>query len=161
MATFKTESNAGVSIDTSGLKDLVTVLRRTQPELKKQFFKGLRVGANVVKEEAVFLSLWSSKIPGSIKVQGSGLHLRIVAKGSIAPNAAPMENHGQTGTFRHPLWGSWEWDGVTHSPGKTGDPRIQKARPFLAPALAARFDKVAEIVQSAVDRALLDAGFTR
>lgn len=160
MAKFSSRSDASVSIDTSGLKDLSRTFRLAQPALKKQLYKGLRTAGQVVKEEAVFFSLWSSRIPGSLKVQGSGLHIKVVAKGSLAPEAAPLEHGGQSGTFRHPLWGSWEWSGE-HSPGKTGDPRVQNARPFLAPALAARFNSVVEIVQSAVDQALLDAGFTR
>lgn len=141
-------STSSVAIDTSNLKQLAAVLRKAQPELKKSLYKALRVSGEMVKEQAVFESLWSSRIGGSLKVQGSGLHIKVVAQGSIAPEAAPLEHGGQNGPFRHPVFGNRDvWVS-------------QPARPFLAPALSARFTQIVELVDSAVDDALITAGFT-
>lgn len=149
MAQKTVQSMTSVMVDTSGLKDLAAVLRRSQPELKKQLYKNLRIAGEIVKEQAVFNSLWSSRIPSSLKVQGSGLHVKVVALASIAPNAGPLErgSQGRAGINRHPVFGNREvWVN-------------QPTRPFLAPALQTRFTQVVALVDKAVDDALIAAGF--
>lgn len=147
MAKSVSQSVTSVAIDTSGLKELASVLRRTDPAIKKEFYKGLRQAGHIVEEVAVFYSRWSGRIPSSLVVRGSGLHVQVAARSSIAPDAAPFEHGGQEGTFRHPVYGNREvWVD-------------QPAHPFLAPALAARIDQVLEVTMGAVDSALLEAGW--
>ena len=63
---------------------------------------------------------WSSRIPGAVKVSASfstrsaGGAIKVDAK--AAPEAAPLENKGQSGDFRHPVYADasnprsdWTW----------------------------------------------------
>ena len=134
-------SQSGVSVvaDTRELATLARSLRRASPEAWKAYRLAVREMAQIVAEDAKSRASFSTRIPDTIKVRvlASG-NVEIVAGGPNAPDAAPLENKGQAGTFRHPVFGNREvWVS-------------QPARPFLAPALDAHREQVAKAIEDAV-----------
>ena len=150
MARTKTHTHrvgSLVTIDLSGLRSFATAVRKASPELKTALKAGLREGGEIVADEARARSSWSTRIPGSIRVRSSGIRVSVVAGGAKAPDAAPYENKGVDGFFRHPVFGNREvWVD-------------QKARPFLRPAAEATAPRVTEKVLENVSKVLDDAGF--
>ena len=141
------QSGVGIVADTRGLSRLARDLRRASPEAWRACRAGLLAAAQPVAEDARQRASFSTRIPATIRVRvGSGANVKIVAGGPGAPDAAPLENRGRAGTFRHPVFGNRErWVD-------------QPARPFLSPALEAHREEVAvaleEAVTGAVERAL-------
>lgn len=131
--------------DTRQLARLARNIRAASPEAWKACRVALRAAVEPVAADARSRAGYSSRIPGSIRtrVTGGG-NVKIVAGGAKAPEAAPLENKGQQGTFRHPVFarkdqGRSEWTWVQ-----------QRARPFLGPAADAGAPVVAEKVLQAV-----------
>lgn len=145
-STRASQSGVNIVVDTRGLSQLARDLRAASPESWKALRLALRAAAEPVKLDAQSRAGFSKRIPGTIKVRvGSGGSVKIVAGGSNAPDAAPLENKGREGTFRHPIPGNREkWVN-------------QQARPFLAPALDAHRDEVAAAIESAVADAVARA----
>lgn len=136
------QSGIAVVVDSSEMRTLSKQMRRTAPKLWRALLRDMRVAAAVVSEDARSRSSWSTRIPSSIRVQGTGYGLKVVAGGDTAPDAAPYENKGKQGDFRHPVFGNRDrW--VT-----------QTARPFLAPALYAHRDEVIRAITDGVTRAV-------
>ncbi len=134
-------------IDTSELKRFAVQLRKSAPELSKEFNAGLRAGGELVAQQAKSNASFSSRIPGSIKVRRAGVKVTVSAGGASAPEAAPLEHGGQPGTFRHPVFGNREvWVN-------------QPARPFLMPAVEAEAENVAVLVLNACDGVFRQMGF--
>jgi len=135
------------SINTNSLKELARDLEETVPGTKRALTVSIKESAEIVATEARGLSSWSSRIPGSIRVLGSNQKVVVRAGGAKAPHAAPYENHGFPGTFRHPLFGDRDhW-------------YPQAARPFLTPALANKSDELNRTVLANLDAAFHAAGF--
>lgn len=121
-------------------KDIKAADKKLATNLRQR----LKKGADLVADQAKANAAWSQRIPGSIKSSSSPSSAKIIIR---APNAAPFENMGKAGNFRHPVFGNRQaW--VT-----------QKARPFALPALVAKADEVAELVGKALDDFARDAGF--
>lgn len=136
-----------IRVDTSQLKTFATALRKTAPDLFKEFGAGLRAGGLIIAEDAKQRANFSTRIPPSIKVRRSGVSVKIIAGGDTAPEAAPLENQGQSGTFRHPVFGNFDvWVN-------------QQARPFLAPAVEANEEAVVVQVLATVDGTFRKLGF--
>lgn len=134
-------------IDVSDLKDLARDLRRVDPVLQKQFLKALGRTGEIVATRARQNASFSTRIPGSIKVRRRGVRVRVQAGGDAAPEAAPLENRGKQGTFRHPLFGDREtWVS-------------QPAHPFLTPAAEAEMVPFEQAILSAVNATFVSAGF--
>jgi hypothetical protein len=138
-------SKTGISIycDTKALSRLARDLRLASPEVWKATRVALKAAGEIVAADARQRASFSSRIPASIKVRvTSGGQVKVVAGGVQAEDAAPLENKGRAGRFRHPVYGDREnWV-------------EQPARPFLAPALAAHQDEVAEAIENAVTLAV-------
>jgi bacteriophage HK97-gp10 putative tail-component len=137
-------SKSGISIyaDTKQLSVLARNLRIAAPEAWKACRVSLRAAGNVVASDARSRASYSSRIPASIKVRTTaGGNVKVVAGGPQAEDAAPLENKGRAGTFRHPVFGTDTWV-------------EQKAQPFLAPALAAHESEVAQMIEDAVTAAV-------
>jgi hypothetical protein len=135
-------SKSGVSIivDTKALSRLAADLRRAAPEAWKTTRVQLRAAGQIVADDwRARASGWSTTVPGSVRVLvTSGGNVKVRAGGPRAPVAAPAENHGRAGTFRHPLFADrnhW-YD--------------QKAHPDGAEALAAHQDEVAQAIENAI-----------
>lgn len=141
-------SQTGVSIvaDTRQLSRLARDLRRASPDAWKALRVALRVAAEPVAQEARSRAGFSTRIPATVKVKvTAGGNIKIVAGGPNAPEAAPLENKGRAGVFRHPVFGQREnWV-------------EQPARPFLAPAFDAHKERVVAEVEAAVYAAVLRA----
>ena len=135
------------TIDVRGLRRLSRDLRAAAPAMAVELPTGLKAAGSVVAEEAKSQSSWSTRIPGSVKTRASGTTATVIAGGSAAPDAAPFENRGKTGAFRHPVFGNV---GVWVS---------QQARPFLAPSLEAKSTELTAAVEAVLDRVI--EGLTR
>ena len=140
------QSGVNIVVDTRGLQQLARDLRRSAPDSYKALRGSLRVAVQPVVDDAKARAGFSKRIPATIRARiGSGASIKIVAGGPNAPDAAPLENKGQAGTFRHPVFGNREkWVN-------------QPARPFLAPALDAHRDEIAAAIELAVYEAVRDA----
>jgi hypothetical protein len=150
--TFKTakssQSAPSFVIDTSQLKEFGKRLRATSPAVAKVLRLRLHEVGDVVAEAAREEASFSTRIPGSIKVRVSGFGVKVVGNATgTAPDAAPLENKGQSGSFRHPVFGDREnWVD-------------QKAHPFLAPASERTKVQVEEMALSIIDDTLKSVGF--
>lgn len=150
VARAPTTSKSGgvkVVVDTKALARLARDLRAAAPEAWKACRVSLRAAGEIVAQDARARTSYSSRIPGSIKVRvTSGGNVKVVAGGEAAPDAAAIENRGR-GHVRHPVFGDREvWTDKNSRPA------------FLAPALEAHYEEVADMVTdavaAAVDRAL-------
>jgi hypothetical protein len=140
MATSSNSSSVSVQIDVSAVRRLGADLRAADPVAARTLRLGLKSGADLVAAEARNIaSGFSTRIPQTIKASASGyLSAKVKAGASSAPHAAALENHGFSGTFKHPLFGDrtvWVQ---------------QSAQPFLAPAADRNAVAVEGIVVSAV-----------
>ncbi len=135
-----------IHIDVSELRQLSTALKKVEPKLQKQFFKDLNAGGQIVAARAKANASFSSRIPKTIKVRRRGVSVSVVAGGPGAPDAAPFENRGESGTFRHPVFGNTQvWVD-------------QQAHPFLAPAGRDSIPQVVGSIRAGVDTAFKSAG---
>jgi hypothetical protein len=137
---------ADLSIDVSQLKKLSADLRRVSPALQKNFLKGLGLAGDVVASAAKSKASFSSRIPGTIKVRRKGVAVRVQAGGPNAPHAAPINNRGDGGTFRHPVFGHDVWVS-------------QAAHPFLEPAAEEKIGDVEQIILGVTNEAFIVGGF--
>lgn len=153
-APSSSQSVAGISIDTTELRNLAKMLRQVDPAAARSLTRGLgTIGDLVVnraKEKARGFPRageGTDRIEGSIRKQRSGATLRIVAGGDDAPEAAPLEHNGQGGAFRHPVFGNQDvWVDQT-------------AHPFLAPAADEVAPEIEEQLLGVIDSSLREAGF--
>lgn len=107
----------------------------------------------MVAQDAKRRSSWSSRIPGTIRVETSvgenreGVKIR--AGGPGAPHARPYEGLSVRGdVFRHPVYGNREnWV-------------EQETRPFLFPAAAAMQSVATALILGALDDAAAALGFS-
>ena len=139
-----------IRIDTSQLKQLAYVLKRTEPAIGKELGKSFGDIGQRVAARARANASFSSRIPGSIKVRRRGLGVKVQAGSGNAPHAAPFEHGGKPGLFRHPVFRT------EINPKTWAD---QEAHPFLAPAADEEQPFMETAALTAVDRALREAGF--
>ena len=141
-APHASQSGIPIYADTQQVSRLARALARAAPEAWAACRVSLRAAGMIVADDARGRASFSTRIPGSIRVRTGRGNVRVVAGGPTAPDAAPLENKGQSGNFRHPVWGNREvWVD-------------QPARPFLAPALDAHREEVAQLMEDAVLRAV-------
>lgn len=133
-----------VTVNVSGLRDAATALRQAARKLPSAHREALRAGAEQIADDARAKASWSKQIPRSVRVRARAGGLSVTAD---APNAAPLENRGKPGEFRHPVFGQ---AGVVVS---------QKARPFLHPAAVLNEPKLVDGALEAVDKVMTEAGF--
>lgn len=126
-------------------------MRNLPKETQKAIRPKLRAAGNKVAAQARQNASWSSRIPGTVKVQVSfrknreGVTVR--AGGPKAPHARPYEGlSAGRGVFRHPVWGQDWWVSAP-------------TRPFLIPAAQANKGAIDAEVQSALDVAAAALGF--
>lgn len=133
------------------IEHLIRDLGRVPDDLRRKLRPRLREAGRLVADDAKLRAAWSKRIPRAIKVSTSFTRTRpgvsVIVDRKTAPHARPYEHNGQPGTFRHPLFGDREhW-------------YSQAARPFLAPALAAKNEQAGRLIAAAVDEVTRDAGF--
>lgn len=137
------------------IERLIHDMGRVPDDLRKKLRPKLRVAGRVVADDAKVRASWSKRIPRAVSVRTSFTKTRpgvsVVVNKNKAPHARAYEHGGQPGTFAHPRWGDRR---------AMRDPRfVQKARPFLAPALEAKGDTAGRLITEAVDETTRDAGF--
>lgn len=139
-----------LSIDTAELRRFAAAARACDASIYSRLRTGLTAAGELVANEARERAEWSTRIPRTIKVSSVKATVATVsAGGPDAPHAAPLENGGRTGDFRHPVnaWAKqdraeWKW-------------APQQARPFLGPAADARADEAAELIVGSVEQGFL------
>lgn len=135
------QTGVPIYADTAALSRLSHDLIAAAPLVWAECRLALREAGEVVAADARNRASYSDKIPGSIKVATRGAVVKVRAGGDAAPNAAPLENKGR-GNPRHPLFGNRNyWYTNTGTPA------------FLAPALDAKREVVAEMIATAVGNA--------
>ena len=135
------------TVDVSGLKQLALDLKRADAEGSKLFLKAISTAGDVVAAEARSKANFSTRIPGSVKVRRRGLIVRVVAGGTAAPDAAPLDHRGLGGTFRHPVFGDREtWVS-------------QPAKPFLENSAEEKVGEFGLLVEAAAVDAFVLAGW--
>lgn len=133
---------SNITVDVSELKAFSLFLKGVEVSLQREFLKSLNTAGEVVAKKAKANASFSHKIPQTIKVRRRGTRVNVIAGGAKAPDAVPLEHGGQSGTFRHPVFGSpttpWE---------------EQPAHPFLVPAGIESQPEVMSALVHAVDAA--------
>lgn len=131
------------TVDVGAVGKLAAAFKTASPAVAKSFRTSMREAADAtVKDAKDRISPYSSKIPATIRRGGSVGTLTVSAGGAKAPNAAPLENGGKEGTFRHPVMGDMDvWVN-------------QEAHPFLHPAAEAQSEALAAKVDVAIDEAI-------
>jgi len=133
-----------VTVNTSGLRDVAASLRQAAKRLPAAHRTALLKGAERIAVDARAKASWSTRIPGSVKVKALGSRISVTAD---APNAAPLENRGKEGEFKHPVFGNPD---VVVS---------QKARPFLRLAARLNEPKLVDRALEAIDKTMTEVGF--
>ncbi len=166
------QSGVPILIDATELKILSKALRKAPAEVRREFRTKWRAAAMIVAESAKSKASFSTRIPDSIKVRGYGANIQIRAGGDQAPEAAPLENKGKPGYFKHPVFERKNGD-VKGKNGRTYKEQIrfttrsnrraiasgkesaapwvsQQAHPYLAPALAEKRAEVTTAIGEAI-----------
>lgn len=130
---------------------LIRALTEIPREFRRELRAALTKAGRPVLREAKRRASYSSRIPGALRLSviltGKSPSVAITANKERAPHARPLENLGEPGTFRHPVFGNRSnWVS-------------QRARPFMAPAITTHADESAEAVADAVDKASRKHGF--
>lgn len=127
-------------MDTKALRALSRDLKAAEPKLLADFRVALaRSGEIVALLAKGLIAPYSSRIGGTIQVKALTATVKVIAGGARAPHAAPFENHGSPGTFRHPVFGNYDvW-------------RSQQAHPFLTPAGEQGGEKAQDEIVKACD----------
>jgi hypothetical protein len=122
------------------VSDLKSSGLTSDAEMAKQLGKAFSQGGKTIAALAKSNASFSSRIPSSIKARRSGARVSVQAGGPTAPDAAPLDNKGRGGLFRHPVFGNKNvWVN-------------QPARPFLQPALEKGAPGVIEELNVELDR---------
>ena len=137
-----------VGIDASGLAALQRDLKKASGDSLKLFRAALKKGGEIIASDARSrIAGTSQRIADSVRVGATNKGVYVRAGGAKAPHAAPFENLGKDGTFRHPVFGNRNvWV-------------EQTAHPFLLPALDGKLDAVVDAVLEYLDQLTGEAGF--
>lgn len=104
-------NSAGVKLDVKSpdMHELYSALKAAPGKLQVDLRRGIKAAAAPVVQRIKAQSAWSGRIPHSIQAKPSfaakSAGVTIIANRKIAPEAAPLENGGQSGNFRHPVFG--------------------------------------------------------
>jgi hypothetical protein len=105
-------------VDTTDAQRLSSDLRTAAGRLPDALRRGVRAAAEPVAAGIRAEAAWSTRIPGAVSVRVEGNAAVVSIDSRIAPEAGPLNNRGQAGTFTHPVYGN-DWTVE------------QQARPFL------------------------------
>lgn len=135
MAIQKVGIDVGIQAD--GLTQFYRDLEAMNKDLAKGLLADMKEACKPILDSAVSNASFSKKIPGTIRLVATGgsrgsATISIRAGGAKAPNAAPLENKGNSGQFRHPVFGNKNnWVS-------------QEAHPYMYPAISKDIDAVGE-----------------
>lgn len=134
------------------MRRLIDDIGKIPKDLKVKLRPGLRAVGQIVRDQARFNASFSKKIPRATRVsvgftrRNPGVAVQV--NKNRAPDARPFEHGGGPGIFRHPVFG--------HRDRPWQD---QKARPFLAKALAEKAPEAERKIAEVFDKVSRDAGF--
>lgn len=140
-----------VRVDASDIQRLYADLKTVPGNLTRELRNGIKKAADPLADAVKAEASWSSRIPGAVKVKPSfsarNPSVQIVVDPKKAPEAAPLNNGGRSGTFRHPTFGNRDrW--VT-----------QKAQPFFEVALSGHQHDADAAIEAVMDAVARKAGF--
>lgn len=149
--------DSSVRIDSRDLyqltKDLQAVDRKLATEMKREF----RAIAEPIRQAVATEASWSRRIPGATKVSTrftkKTQNVIVTVNRKQAPHARPIENAGQEGTFRHPVFAR-----KTRFLGRAVMAK-QQARPFFAKAILKQDHRIDAAVDAAAARFEKKLGF--
>jgi hypothetical protein len=110
----------------------------------------LKAAADPIRAQVRANASWSRRIPGAVSIgtkftkRSTGVFIKVNSK--RAPHARPLENNGQPGTFRHPVFGRDVWV-------------VQRARPFFFADTARHMPQVEQAAIEAINDAARAVGF--
>lgn len=135
----------------SELQQLVKDLGKIPPDLRKALRPALKKAASPMLADAKRRAAYSTRIPKAIRIavtySKKTAGVRLIVNAKRAPHARTLENLGQRGTFRHPVFGDREtWVN-------------QDARPFLFPAVFAHAPAISKAIDATVERVATEHGF--
>lgn len=113
-------------VQSTDMQRLFAELKAMEGSLQVELRRGMAAAAGPAVESVKRSAAWSSRIPGAVRAQpyftARRAGVRIIVDATKAPEGRPLEHGGESGTFRHPVFGQNTW--VT-----------QPARPFFYSAL--------------------------
>jgi hypothetical protein len=131
-----------MGVEYSSVRKLARDMGGVPMALRREMRPKLRQAGQQLKSELQADYGWSSRIPGAVRMTTSfgsktgGVRIFVDAK--RAPHARPIENEGQAGKFRHPLFGNRDvWV-------------EQDARPTFFPAVKRNRENVIRLAADAV-----------
>lgn len=134
-------------------KDLQAVDRKLATEMKREF----KAIAEPIRQAVANEASWSRRIPGATKVStrftARTQNVLITVNRRQAPHARPIENHGEEGTFRHPVFAR-----TTRFLGRRVMAK-QQARPFFGKAIKKQDYRIDGAVNAAAARFEKKLGF--
>ena len=96
-------------VQSTDLQKLFFELKAMEGNLQVELRRGIRAAATPMARAVQANSSWSSRIPGAVSVKPSftakRASVRIVVDASKAPEGRVLEHNGESGDFKHPVWG--------------------------------------------------------
>lgn len=140
-----------LTVTSSDLSKLYADLKGVEGNLRVELRHGVVAGMKPMQAAVKSAASFSTRIPGSIKTKTSfsarKASVAIFADPNIAPEAAPINNKGKGGTFRHPVYGNRDvWVS-------------EKARPFFTEPIRAHLPDAERAILAAMDTVARKAGF--
>jgi hypothetical protein len=97
-------------VQSADLQKLFVELKAMEGSLQVELRRGVREAALPAVRAVQRSASWSTRIPGAVKAQpfftAKRAGVRIIVDAKQAPEGAPLEHGGQSGTFRHPVFGN-------------------------------------------------------
>lgn len=139
-----------VQVTSTDLRQLYVDLKAVEGNLRVELRKGITAAAKPIVAAVQREASWSSRIPAAVKAKTSfaakSAGVAITVDSRKAPEAAPLENQGNTGTFRHPVFGTDTW--VT-----------QQAQPFFWGGIQGTNTQIDNVLLGVMDTVAREAGF--
>ena len=96
-------------VQSTDLRKLFLELKAMEGSLQVELRRGVREAAIPAVQSVKRASAWSSRIPDAVKAQpfftAKRAGVRIIVDARKAPEGRPLEHGGQSGDFRHPVFG--------------------------------------------------------
>jgi len=129
-----------VKVQPAALAQLYADAKAAPGVIQRELRRGVVKAADPIRLAVIASATFSSRIPQAVKAKArfsaSEAHVRVYVDAKMAPEAAPINNRGRGGNFRHPVYGNRDvWVN-------------QKAIPF--------FDAGVRAGEAEADRAMLE-----
>lgn len=99
-----------VTVTSKDLHQMYADLKNVEGNLRVELRKGIKAAAQPMVDRVKSSAGWSSRIPGAVSAKVSfsakNASVSVQVNPKKAPEAAPLENGGKGGTFRHPVFGN-------------------------------------------------------